>query len=36
VIGTGAKDDVVVLRVAEDVKMEFSKQAIVQVVERGS
>lgn len=35
VVGTG-KDDVVVLRVAEDVKMEFSKQAIVQVVERGS
>jgi preprotein translocase subunit YajC len=36
VIGTGGKDDVVVLRVAEDVKMEFSKAAIVQVVERGS
>ena len=36
VIGNGKKDDVVVLKVADDVKMEFSKQAIVQVVERGS
>ena len=36
VIGDGSKNDVVVLRVAEDVKMEFSKQSIVQVVERGS
>jgi len=34
VIGKGAKDDVVVLKVADDVKMEFSKQSIVQVVER--
>lgn len=34
VIGKGAKDDVVVLKVADDVKMEFSRQAIVQVVER--
>jgi preprotein translocase subunit YajC len=34
VIGKGAKDDVVVLKVADDVKMEFSKAAIVQVVER--
>jgi len=36
VIGAPGKDDVVVLRVAENVKMEFSKQAIVQVVERES
>jgi len=35
VVGTGPKDDMVVLRVAKDVTMEFSKQAIVQVVERG-
>ena len=34
VIGKGAKEDVVVLKVADDVKMEFSKQSIVQVVER--
>jgi preprotein translocase subunit YajC len=34
VIGKGAKDDVVVLKVADDVKMEFSRQAIVQVIER--
>jgi preprotein translocase subunit YajC len=34
VIGKGPKDDVVVLKVADDVKMEFSRQAIVQVVER--
>ena len=34
VIGKGAKDDVVVLKVADEVKMEFSRQAIVQVVER--
>ncbi len=34
VIGKGAKDDVMVLKVADDVKMEFSKQSIVQVVER--
>jgi preprotein translocase subunit YajC len=34
VIGKGAKDDVLVLKVADDVKMEFSKQSIVQVVER--
>jgi preprotein translocase subunit YajC len=34
VIGKGSKDDVVVLKVADDVKMEFSKQSIVQVVER--
>jgi len=35
VVGNGSKDDVVVLRVSEDVKMEFSRSAIVQVVERG-
>ena len=35
-IGEGNKDDVVVLKVAGEVKMEFSKQSIVQVVERGS
>jgi preprotein translocase subunit YajC len=34
VIGKGGKDDVVVLKVADDVKMEFSRAAIVQVVER--
>jgi preprotein translocase subunit YajC len=34
VIGKGAKDDVVVLKVADEVKMEFSRQSIVQVVER--
>lgn len=30
----GTKDDVVVLKVAEDVKMEFSRASIVQVKER--
>lgn len=30
----GTKDDVVVLKVADDVKMEFSRQAIVQIKER--
>ena len=34
VIGKGAKDDGVVLKVADDVKMEFAKASIVQVVER--
>jgi preprotein translocase subunit YajC len=35
VIGTkGEKEGVVVLRVADDVKMEFARQSIVQVVER--
>jgi len=33
-IGKGSKDDVVVIKVSDDVKLEFSKQAIVQVVER--
>ena len=28
-------DDVIVLKVADDVKMEFSKQSIVRVLERG-
>lgn len=36
VIGKGSKDEVIVLKVADDVKMEFSKQAIVQVIERES
>lgn len=31
----GLKDHMVVLRVAEDVKMEFARHSIVQVVERG-
>lgn len=31
----GEKDEVVVLKVADDVKMEFSKSSIVQVLERG-
>jgi len=31
----GTKDDVVVLKVADDVKMEFSRQSIVQVQARG-
>lgn len=31
----GEKDEVVVLKVADDVKMEFSKASIVQVLERG-
>ncbi|TMQ64782.1 MAG: preprotein translocase subunit YajC [Candidatus Eisenbacteria bacterium] len=34
VVGTKT-DDVVVLKVADDVKMEFSKQSIVRVLERG-
>jgi len=28
-------EDVIVLKVADDVKMEFSKQSIVRVLERG-
>ena len=35
VISADTKGDVVVLRVSENVKMEFTKQSIVQVVERG-
>jgi len=31
----GTKDDLVVLKVADEVKMEFSRQSIVQVRERG-
>jgi preprotein translocase subunit YajC len=31
----GTKDDLVVLKVAEDVKLEFSRQSIVQVQSRG-
>ena len=36
ILGTvvGTKDDVVVLKVADDVKMEFSRASIVQVKER--
>ena len=34
VVGTKT-DDVVVLKVADDVKMEFSKASIVRVLERG-
>lgn len=35
VIGVKEKEDVVVLKVAEDVKLEFSRSAIVQVTVRG-
>lgn len=31
----GTKDDVVVLKVSDEVKMEFSRASIVQVKERG-
>lgn len=31
----GSKDDVIVLKVAEDVKLEFSRASIVQVQARG-
>ena len=31
----GEKEEIVVLKVADDVKMEFSKQSIVQVLGRG-
>lgn len=31
----GEKEEVVVLKVSDEVKMEFSRQAIVQVIERG-
>jgi preprotein translocase subunit YajC len=31
----GSKDDVIVLKVAEDVKVEFSRASIVQVQARG-
>ncbi|MEK7316595.1 MAG: preprotein translocase subunit YajC, partial [Candidatus Eisenbacteria bacterium] len=31
----GTKDDVVVLKVTDEVKMEFSRASIVQVKERG-
>lgn len=31
----GVRDDVVVLKVADDVKLEFTKSSIVQVKERG-
>ncbi len=35
VIGVKEKEDVIVLKVAEDVKVEFSRSAIVQVTARG-
>ncbi len=35
VIGVKEKEDVIVLKVAEDVKLEFSRSAIVQVTARG-
>jgi preprotein translocase subunit YajC len=31
----GEKDEIVVLKVGDDVKMEFARQSIVQVIERG-
>lgn len=31
----GTKDDVVVLKVADDLKLEFSRSSVVQVKERG-
>jgi preprotein translocase subunit YajC len=31
----GEKEDIVVLRVGDDVKLEFSRQSIVQVIEHG-
>lgn len=31
----GEKEEVVVVKVAEDVKLEFARQSIVQVLERG-
>jgi preprotein translocase subunit YajC len=31
----GEKEDVVVLKVSDEVKMEFARQSIVQVIERG-
>jgi preprotein translocase subunit YajC len=31
----GTKDDIVVLKVSDEVKMEFTKSSIVQVKERG-
>jgi preprotein translocase subunit YajC len=31
----GVKEDIVVLKVADDVKLEFTKSSIVQVKERG-
>jgi preprotein translocase subunit YajC len=31
----GVKDDVVVLKVADEVKMEFSRQSVVQIQARG-
>ena len=36
VIGTRDKDAVVVLKVSDEVKLEFSRASIVQVVERGN
>ena len=31
----GEKDEIVVLKVGEDMKMEFTSQSIIQVIERG-
>jgi preprotein translocase subunit YajC len=31
----GEKDEIVVLKVGDEMKMEFSRQSIVQVIERG-
>ncbi|HKO22279.1 MAG TPA: preprotein translocase subunit YajC [Candidatus Eisenbacteria bacterium] len=31
----GDKDEIVVLKVGEDMKMEFTSQSIIQVIERG-
>jgi preprotein translocase subunit YajC len=31
----GEKEEIVVLKVGDDVKMEFARQSIVQVIERG-
>jgi len=35
VVGVKEKEEVVVLKVADEVKMEFSRQSIVQIRERG-
>ena len=35
VVGPGSNDDALVLRVSDDVKMEFARHSIVQVLDRG-
>ena len=35
VVGPGSNDDALVLRVSEDVKMEFARHSLVQVLDRG-